>query len=121
MAVRVTSPLEQPNPILDPDYVGVHWTFLTDYWHTLGYFTFSDTLEVVFALQVIVILLALAAWKRPSNTWLMIFLFLGASTISALYFNDVFTKHHAVSFGFWLSLVACLFTFIPVARFARLL
>jgi hypothetical protein len=121
MGVTVTAPAGSANPALDPQFVGTRWLFLFDYWGTRGPLPFQSILQLVFVLQIAAILLGLAAWKKLTSAWLLIPLFLVASTVSALYFAESYSRICELSFGFWLSLVACVFIFIPLARFGRLI
>ena len=121
MGVTVTAPAGSANPALDPEYVGTRWRFLFDYWGRSGPLPFQSILQLVFVLQIAAILLGLAAWKKLTSEWLAIPLFLAASTANALYFAESFSRICTLSFGFWLSLAACVFIFILVARFGRLI
>jgi hypothetical protein len=121
MSVTVKAPAGSANPVLDPEYVGTRWRFLFDYWGCRGPLPFQSILQLVFGLQIAAILLGLAAWKKLTCEWLTIPLFLAASTVSALYFAESYSRICTVSFGFWLSLVACVVIFILVARVGRLI
>jgi len=112
--VRITTTWRNTHPY-DADFVGTQWVFLIEYWTIYPQAT-STLLGTIFALQVILIPLYLFTLKKATTPRNVIPLFLGVTTLLILYFGILQRFSGVPSFGFWLTIVAILFTLIPFVK-----
>jgi len=113
-AVRFTLPGWNPHPY-DADFVGTTWLFFLEYWDFYPAAT-SALLNAIFALQAILIPFYLFTLRKTITPRNVIPLFLGVTTLLILYFGILQRFSGVPSFGFWLTIVAILFTLIPFVK-----
>ena len=116
MYVKVTMPESVAHPF-DYMHVGTVWSFLPDYWSL--YVTTpirSIALLSVFSLQMVLIPVGFITFRRASKAWGVVPFFLGAISLSVLYYPVSQLFWGTLSFGFWLSIVVTLFVSIALAR-----
>jgi len=114
MNVRITTPEQNPHPY-DADFVGTQWLFLLDYWSFYPP-THACMLGTLFALQAILIPLHLFILKKAKTPLNVLVFFLGVATLLVLSYGALRLFNGTPSFGFWLVIVATLFTLISFAR-----